>query len=136
NLHGNYSVVVDHVLHLYYDPNHAYFSYVIFFSPLSRYVDHQDLHSFPTRRSSDLWGSCSWTQSIAASKHSRGMSCDRVHPCCRRSEEHTSELQSRENLVCRLLLEKKIKSREIYSLFFPRIDDNTKIGVYALMDVS
>src|SRR5690606_41446160 len=27
-----------------------------------------------------------------------------------RSEEHTSELQSRENLVCRLLLEKKKKS--------------------------
>src|SRR5436309_13949455 len=26
---------------------------------------------------------------------------------CARSEEHTSELQSRENLVCRLLLEKK-----------------------------
>src|SRR5436309_7802943 len=28
-----------------------------------------------------------------------------------RSEEHTSELQSRENLVCRLLLEKKNKYR-------------------------
>src|SRR5690606_41912095 len=28
---------------------------------------------------------------------------------CTRSEEHTSELQSRENLVCRLLLEKKKK---------------------------
>src|SRR5690606_40771235 len=28
----------------------------------------------------------------------------------RRSEEHTSELQSRENLVCRLLLEKKKSS--------------------------
>src|SRR5690606_40745772 len=28
---------------------------------------------------------------------------------CQRSEEHTSELQSRENLVCRLLLEKKNK---------------------------
>src|SRR5690606_39734626 len=27
-----------------------------------------------------------------------------------RSEEHTSELQSRENLVCRLLLEKKINA--------------------------
>src|SRR3712207_8089072 len=27
---------------------------------------------------------------------------------CRRSEEHTSELQSRQYLVCRLLLEKKI----------------------------
>src|SRR5690606_39719310 len=29
-----------------------------------------------------------------------------------RSEEHTSELQSRENLVCRLLLEKKKKNNE------------------------
>src|SRR5690606_41470502 len=28
-----------------------------------------------------------------------------------RSEEHTSELQSRENLVCRLLLEKKNKNK-------------------------
>src|SRR5690606_39547411 len=31
------------------------------------------------------------------------------NPECLRSEEHTSELQSRENLVCRLLLEKKNK---------------------------
>src|SRR2546430_12625139 len=30
-----------------------------------------------------------------------------VCPSCRRSEEHTSELQSQSNLVCRLLLEKK-----------------------------
>src|SRR5690606_41919139 len=30
----------------------------------------------------------------------------------RRSEEHTSELQSRENLVCRLLLEKKKKNKK------------------------
>src|SRR5690606_39722569 len=30
-------------------------------------------------------------------------------PASPRSEEHTSELQSRENLVCRLLLEKKKK---------------------------
>src|SRR3712207_8403106 len=29
--------------------------------------------------------------------------------CCGRSEEHTSELQSRQYLVCRLLLEKKKK---------------------------
>src|SRR5207302_8142124 len=35
--------------------------------------------------------------------HNRGM---------RRSEEHTSELQSRENLVCRLLLEKKKKKKK------------------------
>src|SRR5262249_61563382 len=32
---------------------------------------------------------------------------DVSHACCRRSEEHTSELQSLTNLVCRLLLEKK-----------------------------
>src|SRR5690606_23940947 len=32
-------------------------------------------------------------------------------PLYNRSEEHTSELQSRENLVCRLLLEKKNKKR-------------------------
>src|SRR5690606_40806549 len=31
---------------------------------------------------------------------------------CARSEEHTSELQSRENLVCRLLLEKKKTKKE------------------------
>src|SRR2546421_6347824 len=30
---------------------------------------------------------------------------------CLRSEEHTSELQSRSDLVCRLLLEKKKKQR-------------------------
>src|SRR5690606_41759992 len=32
-----------------------------------------------------------------------------LNPIRTRSEEHTSELQSRENLVCRLLLEKKNK---------------------------
>src|SRR5690606_40367710 len=34
-----------------------------------------------------------------------------LHLFRRRSEEHTSELQSRENLVCRLLLEKKNKQK-------------------------
>src|SRR5690606_40149761 len=35
---------------------------------------------------------------------------NKLHTVCEeRSEEHTSELQSRENLVCRLLLEKKKK---------------------------
>src|SRR5205085_4069807 len=39
---------------------------------------------------------------------------ERVHLCldsCLRSEEHTSELQSQSNLVCRLLLEKKKKTK-------------------------
>src|SRR3712207_8459888 len=70
---------------------------------------------FPTRRSSDL-------RPRACGKLPLG----RSWPCCRgiriwsipqlsaqtvsgwsRSEEHTSELQSRQYLVCRLLLEKK-----------------------------
>src|SRR5690606_40252744 len=37
--------------------------------------------------------------------------------CAARSEEHTSELQSRENLVCRLLLEKKKISVTIESQY-------------------
>src|SRR5207302_2076516 len=36
-----------------------------------------------------------------------GFDIEATLPCRYRSEEHTSELQSRENLVCRLLLEKK-----------------------------
>src|SRR5690554_7693926 len=42
----------------------------------------------------------------------------RLHPYSadwsRRSEEHTSELQSRPHLVCRLLLEKKKQTINIY----------------------
>src|SRR5690606_41270882 len=34
-----------------------------------------------------------------------------------RSEEHTSELQSRENLVCRLLLEKKKKIENEFAMY-------------------
>src|SRR3712207_7797517 len=37
---------------------------------------------------------------------------------CRRSEEHTSELQSRQYLVCRLLLEKKNDFRPAADLLF------------------
>src|SRR5690349_22218611 len=39
----------------------------------------------------------------------RGPSC---RNCRARSEEHTSELQSRRDLVCRLLLEKKKKKKK------------------------
>src|SRR2546427_4371906 len=35
----------------------------------------------------------------------------RALAACMRSEEHTSELQSQSNLVCRLLLEKKKKKK-------------------------
>src|SRR5579883_275692 len=45
----------------------------------------------------------------------------------RRSEEHTSELQSRENLVCRLLLEKK-KKFQVHA-FVSRITDTPAINL-------
>src|SRR3712207_7487036 len=45
---------------------------------------------------------------IAAGRLHLRQQVDAAHP---RSEEHTSELQSRQYLVCRLLLEKKKKGR-------------------------
>src|SRR5438874_9762993 len=39
---------------------------------------------------------------------------DLGHFSSRRSEEHTSELQSRRDLVCRLLLEKKNTDSQLY----------------------
>src|SRR3712207_7320033 len=44
----------------------------------------------------------------------RGVRLDDLRP---RSEEHTSELQSRQYLVCRLLLEKKKKNIIVYSSY-------------------
>src|SRR5699024_12652480 len=80
-----------------------------------------DLPSFPTRRSSDLYFRNLWGHHLhrrlgglflftricsAANSYPHG------GPYCQclyrpRSEEHTSELQSRFDLVCRLLLDKK-----------------------------
>src|SRR2546430_9155968 len=45
--------------------------------------------------------------------HHRGAACGKSLLLARfRSEEHTSELQSQSNLVCRLLLEKKKKKKQ------------------------
>src|SRR5438270_8676942 len=43
-----------------------------------------------------------------------------VYAAHRRSEEHTSELQSQSNLVCRLLLEKKKKTKNTYATAYRR----------------
>src|SRR5690606_41513114 len=81
------------------------------------------LHSFPTRRSSDL-GRLMLEAAADVSKEFPNVAWDDkiIDNMCMqlvskpeqfevvRSEEHTSELQSRENLVCRLLLEKKKKN--------------------------
>src|SRR5689334_24149231 len=44
--------------------------------------------------------------------HLEGQRDQRAHQGARRSEEHTSELQSQFHLVCRLLLEKKKKRKQ------------------------
>src|SRR5437870_10601704 len=75
---------------------------------------HRDLHSFPTRRSSDLAieraviladGGYIRSEHLPVSATRKASPADDAL----RSEEHTSELQSRGHLVCRLLLEKKKK---------------------------
>src|SRR5207249_5949446 len=45
---------------------------------------------------------------------------------CQRSEEHTSELQSRFDLVCRLLLEKKkIKQKDFITVTRKKVEERT-----------
>src|SRR5437763_2538051 len=80
-----------------------------FFFFFQSYADPPDLHSFPTRRSSDL------TRRAAEPSRATFASISSASPLGNpiesnngaRSEEHTSELQSPMYLVCRLLLEKK-----------------------------
>src|SRR5438874_10364677 len=51
---------------------------------------------------------------LSHQRHQRQCPVQPLH--LRRSEEHTSELQSRRDLVCRLLLEKKKKKNSITSI--------------------
>src|SRR5437773_2091834 len=66
-----------------------------------------EIYTLPTRRSSDL---SNVSTEIMMNPDLGGLADLVVHmPLCAigRSEEHTSELQSHHDLVCRLLLEKK-----------------------------
>src|SRR5699024_12608680 len=100
-----------------------YFPFLFFY--LS-YIYLPSLHSFPTRRSSDLpdhifvvaqrlhfqdivVGGDLFQLLIGTFLHHRTVQLSRLagRGEQQRSEEHTSELQSRFDLVCRLLLEKK-----------------------------
>src|SRR5207302_10284312 len=105
--------------------------------PLHTHRPPRHLHTFPTRRSSDLYQSDRIKLVIGATpdgaredlprtpdnaaiigdpRNDEHMMIAGIHcafilahnntvDLLKRSEEHTSELQSRENLVCRLLLE-------------------------------
>src|SRR5699024_12111236 len=109
-----------------------FFSYFFFYS----HRHHRALLSFPTRRSSDLKFVdltvfisvfCTFQKGVSphpglhlgaafrtAGDHFRGDTQILVNGWIHgvRSEEHTSELQSRFDLVCRLLLEKKKKRND------------------------
>src|SRR5262249_58838486 len=94
--------------------------------PFSVSADHRDLLSFPTRRSSDLYDfgvahdggyssfvrvPADWVVPVPDGLslfHAMAIGTAGLTAALSvRSEEHTSELQSLTNLVCRLLLEKK-----------------------------
>src|SRR2546430_13283408 len=62
------------------------------------------------------WGDADWMRDRARRNSLRApMATYEVHLGSWRSEEHTSELQSQSNLVCRLLLEKKKKKTMRYT---------------------
>src|SRR5690606_41950340 len=89
------------------------FDIVIFSSFFFSYYAYlRSLLSFPTRRSSDLAPFVALIQ-LNRPRELNALNTQlmqEIRDTLRqldRSEEHTSELQSRENLVCRLLLEKK-----------------------------
>src|SRR5947208_10257023 len=52
-----------------------------------------------------------------------------------RSEEHTSELQSPDHLVCRLLLEKKKKKEKTYTKHTTHISPNCTQSVKQQVDI-
>src|SRR5438046_7839520 len=88
---------------------------------------------FPTRRSSDLpVTTASPDLPVGPARPARqAVRARRVRRATRatRSEEHTSELQSLTNLVCRLLLEKKKKNKNIvkaHNELRGRADDETE----------
>src|SRR3712207_8237069 len=63
--------------------------------------------SVPNRATSEGRRASSTTSSSASNAHMPRVTLRTTDPAKLRSEEHTSELQSRQYLVCRLLLEKK-----------------------------
>src|SRR5206468_6241379 len=75
----------------------------------TRYQEGSDFHagapmtSVKAEEASACWTACSTRARVGSTSPAKWLT---------RSEEHTSELQSRSDLVCRLLLEKKKKTNE------------------------
>src|SRR5947208_7098251 len=96
-------------------PRSTLFPYTTLFR--SKPGNKQSNWSNPTRSKMNSWASCR-------------TSCAGIHL---RSEEHTSELQSPDHLVCRLLLEKKKKKKEQHNNQYQHRSErrNLKISVRA-----
>src|SRR5690606_41381551 len=82
--------------------------------PICRSVGSRRIRSASSGKSGSTSYRIGWTMDSrhgddsATTSNAPPRLCARIDAArCTRSEEHTSELQSRENLVCRLLLEKK-----------------------------
>src|SRR2546430_10217149 len=85
------------------------FDYYLFFFLMIRRPPRST--PFPTRRSSDLYG-ISYARKFSTGV-AEGVAAFARSGLLDRSEEHTSELQSQSNIVCRLLLEKKSISQNL-----------------------
>src|SRR5207302_10174735 len=82
--------------------------FLFFFFLIIRRPPRSTLFPYTTLfRSRDGAAAGARVQAEAGARGRAGGVADRTSFSLNRSEEHTSELQSRENLVCRLLLEKK-----------------------------
>src|SRR3989442_9296458 len=97
-------------------PRSTLFPYTTLFRSLRLYVLPLSHHDLPLRlqerRDECLQGAHHRLRSVPVRDGSKSM-----EGALKRSEEHTSELQSRPHLVCRLLLEKKKKKQPGTSTF-------------------
>src|SRR5690606_41459036 len=97
-------------------PFSSFFFLIIRRPPRSTLFPYTTLFQSPGSWRSGRLVRCHDTRSGSAAHARQSARRARPQPRARstrpRSEEHTSELQSRENLVCRLLLEKKKKKNK------------------------
>src|SRR5205809_5580059 len=95
----------------------SYFVFIFFFS-MTRRPPRSTLFPYTT-----LFRSRGAARHFAGGRRGGFQPADAPHRAAERSEEHTSELQSRLHLVCRLLLEKKkIYSKLIHQLLRLALD--------------
>src|SRR5438034_5574733 len=93
-----------------------FYSYIYFFFLMIRRPPRSTLFPYTTLfRSQDVMG-----EIVRVTPSWAGVTYERLEGAgLQRSEEHTSELQSHSDLVCRLLLEKKKKRKNLSKMYLP-----------------